>query len=597
MKEKVVPEAADKVIKEELAKLQTLEPSSSEYNVCRNYLDWLTVLPWGVHKKETFNLKDAQTVLDEDHYGLKKLKERILEFIAVGKLKGTVSGKIICFAGPPGVGKTSIGKSIARALNREFYRFSVGGMSDVAEIKGHRRTYVGAMPGKLMQVMKLAKSANPVIMIDEIDKLGRGHGDPASALLEVLDPEQNNAFLDHYLDVPFDLSKVLFICTANSLDTIPRPLLDRMELLRLSGYILEEKLNIAKRYLVPKVAEDTGVKPEHYKITDDTLRKIIRDYCREAGVRNLQQQIEKVFRKIAFKLALDYPDLSAPEEEAKSSASEATGADSDAKKTDTKKTDTKKQSRAVAPKKKAIKVKPVEVNEAILEEFLGKARFTSDRYYVTTPVGVVMGMAWTEMGGSTLYIETQVDQRYVTKPKKPKLQTTVAGADANAEEEEDDRRGHGNLIRTGKMGEVMQESSSIAYTYAKKFLFDRDPTNPFFEKNAIHMHIPEGATPKDGPSAGITMVSALLSLALNKPAKHNVAMTGELTLTGRVLEIGGVKEKVIAARRSGVFEVIVPKDNRKDWTELEPEITEGVTVHFVENYREVFDILFNYDEQ
>jgi Lon-like ATP-dependent protease len=287
LKEKKVPEPVQKVIQEELSKLSTLEVSSSEFNVCRNYLDWLTVLPWGMEKEENFDLKHAQTVLDEDHYGLVNLKERILEFIAVGKMKGTVQGKIICFVGPPGVGKTSIGKSIARALKREYFRFSVGGMSDVSEIKGHRRTYIGAMPGKLIQVMKLAKSSNPVIMIDEIDKLGKGHGDPSSALLEVLDPEQNDSFLDHYLDVPFDLSKVLFVCTANVLDTIPRPLLDRMEVMRISGYILQEKMNISKKYLIPKIKGDCGVDGK-VDITDKMLEGLIRDYCRESGVRNLQ---------------------------------------------------------------------------------------------------------------------------------------------------------------------------------------------------------------------------------------------------------------------------------------------------------------------
>lgn len=555
--DKKLPEDAEKVIKDEINKLQTLEPSSSEYNVCRNYLDWMTVLPWGVYKPETFNIKKASKILDEDHYGLKLLKDRILEFVAVGSLKGTVQGKIICFVGPPGTGKTSIGKSIARSLDREFYRFSVGGMSDVAEIKGHRRTYVGAMPGKLMQVMKLAKSSNPVIMIDEIDKLGRGHGDPASALLEVLDPEQNHAFLDHYVDVPFDLSKVLFICTSNTLDTIPRPLLDRMEVLRLSGYILEEKVNIAKKYLLPKVSEDTGIKKNRISIPDRSLEKMIREYCREAGVRNLQHQVEKLYRKVAFKIASGHKGK-------------------------------------------------ITIKEDDIEEYLGKPKFTSDRFYMTTPIGVTMGLAWTEMGGSTLYIETQIVSRSLRKiqQSQQKLHGEEAqpvivddiNNDNNNKEENDDRR-QGTLIRTGKMGEVMQESTTIAYTYSKRFTYDLDPTNDFFDKTSIHMHIPEGATPKDGPSAGVTMVTSLLSLALNKPVKHNLAMTGELTLTGRVLEIGGLKEKIIAAKRSGVTEVVVPRDNKKDWVELEPEIREGVTANFASDYADVYRIAFEYDEK
>lgn len=555
LKDKEVPEAAEKVIQEEMNKLQTLEPSSSEYNVCRNYLDWLTILPWGVYTKESFNIKKAKKILDEDHYGLKQLKERILEFVAVGSLKGTVQGKIICFVGPPGTGKTSIGKSIARSLGREFYRFSVGGMSDVAEIKGHRRTYVGAMPGKLMQVMKLAKSSNPVIMIDEIDKLGRGHaGDPASALLEVLDPEQNSNFLDHYLDVPYDLSKVLFICTANTLDTIPRPLLDRMEVLRLSGYILEEKLNIVKKYLLPKISEDTGVKMNRVRIPDRALEKMIREYCREAGVRNLQHQVEKLFRKVAFKIASGQKGK-------------------------------------------------ITIDEEDIEEYLGKPKYTSDRFYMTTPVGVTMGLAWTEMGGSTLYIETQVVSRSARRPQTSvpvgaeKQPVIVEDRSNDNNNDNGDSRQQGSLIRTGKMGDVMQESSTIAYSYAKSFMYNLDPSNDFFDKTAIHMHIPEGATPKDGPSAGVTMVTSLLSLALNKPVKHNLAMTGELTLTGRVLEIGGVKEKVIAAKRSGVTDVVMPKENKKDWVELEPEIREGITAHFVSEYSELYKIAFEYDEQ
>ncbi len=574
IKDKNVPEAAQKVIQEELMKLSTLEPSSSEFNVCRNYLDWLTVLPWGVEQEENFDLKHAQTVLDEDHFGLQKLKERILEFIAVGKMKGTVQGKIICFVGPPGVGKTSIGKSIARALKREYFRFSVGGMSDVSEIKGHRRTYIGAMPGKLIQVMKLAKSSNPVIMIDEIDKLGKGHGDPSSALLEVLDPEQNDSFLDHYLDVPFDLSKVLFVCTANVLDTIPRPLLDRMEVLRISGYILQEKMSIAKKYLIPKLTEDCGVNHGEVEVTDKLLEGLIRDYCRESGVRNLQKHIEKILRKATYKIVLDQ----------------------EAKEVGKKKKEVKKDTKKVEKEKKKKQLaKPLVVlDEGNLEELVGKPNFSSDRYYFRTPVGVVMGLAWTSMGGSTLYIETTVE---VGNEKSTSLKVT------------------------GKIGEVMKESSSIAYTYAKSHYdkvknFDNrwskkketeqaiaegekeEPVqkSDFFGKNSIHMHIPEGATPKDGPSAGITMVTALLSLAYDRPVKHGLAMTGEITLTGKVLEIGGVKEKTIAARRSGVTEIIMPSECKKEWEELDKEIKEGLIVHFADYYDDVHKIAFEYDD-
>ena len=412
LKGKTLNKDAENAFKEESTKLKTLEASSAEYNVTRNYLDWLTILPWGLYQEEKFNITKSKKILDRDHYGMKKIKERILEFIAVGKLKQSVQGKIICFVGPPGVGKTSIGKSIASALGREFHRFSVGGMSDVAEIKGHRRTYIGSMPGKMIQLLKLSKTSNPVVMIDEIDKLGRGHGDPASALLEVLDPEQNGSFLDHYLDVPYDLSKVLFVCTANSLDSIPKPLLDRMEVLRLSGYILEEKMNIAKNYLIPKIVEESGLK--NLNFTDSALNKIIREYCREAGVRSLEKKIESICRKVAL--------------------SKVRG--------------------------KVIKT----IDETQVETHLGLPIFTSDRFYEITPPGTTMGLAWTSMGGATLYIESVV---LPTKEKKPSLKLT------------------------GQMGEVMKESSTIAYTFAKNFVKNKFPENTFFKDNAIHLHIPE----------------------------------------------------------------------------------------------------------
>jgi len=512
-----VPEYAMKVINEEMAKLSTLETASSEYNLTRNYLDWLTILPWGIHSEENLDVLHAEKVLDEDHYGLKDVKERILEFIAVGQMKSAIQGKILCFAGPPGVGKTSIGKSIARALSRQFFRFSVGGMSDVAEIKGHRRTYIGAMPGKIIQCLKSVKTSNPVILIDEIDKLGKGwHGDPSSALLEVLDPEQNNSFLDHYLDVPFDISKVLFIVTANVKDAIPGPLLDRMEVINLSGYVLEEKFHIASKYLIPTARSDCGLNENQVELTDGAIRTLIGDYCREAGVRNLQKQIEKILRKVAYKVVKQKP-----------------------------------QDKIV-------------VDEKSLSEYVGKPVFNSDKYYEITPPGVVMGLAWTRMGGATLYVETTQD-KLSNKP---------------------------HLKGTGQMGDVMKESSSIAYTYSKYFIDEVDPGNRYFEHADLHMHIPEGATPKDGPSAGCTMVTSLMSLALNKSVRENFAMTGELTLTGKVLPIGGVKEKTIAAKRSGVKTVVFPKDNQKDWEELEDYLKEGLEVHFADYYKDVFAVAF-----
>ena len=542
IKKQKVPEQVKNTIDDELNKFSTLDPHSSEYSNVRNYLEWITCLPWLKYSKENFDLDVAEKILNRDHYGLQKLKERILEFIAVGKMKNSVKGKIICFVGPPGVGKTSIGKSIAAALNREFYRFSVGGLSDVSEIKGHRRTYVGSIPGKLINIMKLSKSSNPVIMIDEIDKLGRSHqGDPASALLEVLDPEQNSSFVDHYLDVPYDLSHVLFICTANMLDTIPGPLLDRMEVLRLSGYVLDEKIHISKNYLLPKKLEETGListksKKPLVHLDNSLLEKLIREHCREAGVRNLEKHIEMICRKVAYKIA-----------------------------------------------KSNKKAAPYFLTDKDLEEYVGKAVFTSDRYYLSTPIGVTMGLAWTSMGGSTLYIETTAEKIGNTVADKPES-THTAQIQAH-------------LRCTGSMGDVMKESSSIAYTFAKNFLYDMDAQNEYFRKTNIHMHIPEGATPKDGPSAGVTMVTSLLSLALNKPVKHNLAMTGELTLTGKVLTIGGVKEKVIAARRSGVTDVIMPIGNRRDWDELDKTITQGLKVYFADYYSDVYKIAFEYNEE
>ncbi len=503
---------AQKRVEEEMEKMAILETGSPEYSVTRNYLDWITLLPWGKHSKDKLDLKRARRVLDRDHYGLDDVKQRILEFLAVGIHKGEIAGSIILLVGPPGVGKTSIGRSIADALGRRFYRFSVGGIRDEAEIKGHRRTYIGAMPGKFIQSMKDAGTANPVIMLDEIDKIGASyHGDPASALLEVLDPEQNNDFLDHYLDLRFDLSKVLFVCTANQTDSIPGPLLDRMEVIQLSGYIAEEKLQIAKRYLLPRQIERAGLSKGAVKIDSKTLRDLIEGYARDAGVRRLEKQLARIVRKVAVRL------LEGQEP-------------------------------------------PVTITGADLKGLLGSPVFRDERK-LGGP-GVVTGLAWTAMGGATLSIEA-----------------------ARAHEQ---NRG---FKLTGQLGDVMKESAEIAYSYvaghARKF--GADPA--YFDKAFIHLHVPAGATPKDGPSAGITIASALLSLARNQPVRR-IAMTGEITLTGEVFPIGGVREKLIAARRAGIKEILLPEDNRGEYEEVPEHIRKGLKIHFVSRFEDVVPLLF-----
>ncbi|KAI8809117.1 Lon protease C-terminal proteolytic domain-containing protein [Cladochytrium replicatum] len=555
-----MPEPVRKVFEEELKKLQDLESAAAEFNVTRNYLDWLTQIPWGKHSKENFDIRHARNVLDQDHYGLKDVKDRILEFIAVGKLRGTVEGKIICLSGPPGVGKTSVGKSIAHALGREFFRFSVGGLTDVAEIKGHRRTYVGAMPGKVVQALKKVQTENPLIMIDEIDKLGRGHqGDPASALLELLDPEQNNSFLDHYMDVPIDLSKVLFVCTANMLDTIPAPLLDRMEIIPLSGYVSEEKVAIASKYLSPQARSAAGLTESQVEVTTDAIEGLIRYYCRESGVRNLKKHIEKIFRKAALKIV----QLDADKEESKEKENAVVVEQGEI----SKEKDAEVAAAAVVDRSETA-VKPrIVVDQSNLKDFVGSPVYNSDRMYDTTPAGVVMGLAWTSMGGSALYIESVLESS-VTENSRP------------------------SLNRTGQMGDVMKESTTIAYTYARSLMTKRFPDNKFFDKASVHLHVPEGATPKDGPSAGCTMATSLLSLALNTPILPDVAMTGELTLTGKILKIGGVKEKTIAAKRSGVKRIIFPSANKADWDELPEYIREGIEPLFVGYYEEIFESAF-----
>ncbi|KAM7388809.1 hypothetical protein PAMP_024956 [Pampus punctatissimus] len=526
LKDRTVPQHIMDVINEELNKLGLLDNHSSEFNVTRNYLDWLTSMPWGTNSEENLMLERAKEVLEEDHYGMDDVKKRILEFIAVSQLRGSTQGKILCFYGPPGVGKTSIARSIARALNRQYFRFSVGGMTDVAEIKGHRRTYVGAMPGKIIQCLKKTKTENPLVLIDEVDKMGRGYqGDPSSALLELLDPEQNANFLDHYLDVPVDLSKVLFICTANVVDTIPEPLRDRMEMINVSGYVAQEKLAIAERYLVPQLRSLCGLSEEKASISSEALSLLIRQYCRESGVRNLQKQVEKVFRKVAFSI--------------------------------------------VSGKQTTVSVSPDN-----LQDYVGKPLFTVDRMYDVTPPGVVMGLAWTAMGGSTLFIETS-------------LRRPLVGADP---------KGEGSLEVTGQLGDVMKESAKIASTFARAFLMTQQPDNHFLFNSHLHLHVPEGATPKDGPSAGCTIVTALLSLATNQPVRQNIAMTGEVSLTGKILPVGGIKEKTIAARRAGVTCIILPSENRKDFSDLPDYITQGLEVHFVDHYSQIYPIVFSHNQ-
>ncbi|CAI6090024.1 unnamed protein product [Clonostachys chloroleuca] len=573
-----MPDAVRKVFDEELNKLAHLETAASEFNVTRNYLDWLTQIPWGQRSPENFGIPNAQKVLDEDHYGLQDVKDRILEFIAVGKLRGTVEGKILCFVGPPGVGKTSIGKSIARALNREYYRFSVGGLTDVAEIKGHRRTYVGALPGRIIQALKKCQTENPLVLIDEVDKIGKGYqGDPSSALLELLDPEQNGSFLDHYLDVPVDLSKVLFVCTANMTDTIPRPLLDRMELITLSGYVADEKKAIANKYLAPAAKEAAGLANADVNLTEEAIEELIKSYCRESGVRNLKKQIEKVYRKSALKIVQELGEDVLPEEEAltkegksaleesskKSDAAEDTAGKAQPSTEATESETTEKPRRAL----KVPETVHVQIGKDNLTDYIGPPVFTSDRLYEVSPPGVAMGLAWTQMGGAAMYIES-----ILQSPLRPSSRP--------------------GLEITGNLKNVMKESTTIAYSFAKAFGVKQFPNNNFFDKAKLHLHVPDGAVPKDGPSAGITMATSLLSLALEAPVNPTVAMTGELTLTGKVLRIGGLREKTVAARRAGCTTIIFPRDNLSDWLELPENIKEGLEGHPVEWYNEVFELVF-----
>ena len=512
-----MPNGAKARIDEEMEKLSVLEVGSPEYTVTRNYLDWLTSLPWNRFTKDNLSLEHAEQILNQDHEGLIEVKERILEFLGVGKLRGEVAGSILLFVGPPGVGKTSLGRSIARALDRKFYRFSLGGMRDEAEVKGHRRTYIGAMPGKFVQAIKETGSANPVIMLDEIDKIGVSfHGDPASALLEVLDPEQNSDFLDHYLDVRFDLSKVLFIATANQLDTIPSALLDRMEVIRLSGYLAKEKVAIAQHHLLPRLIDKVGLKPQQLNVDTDAILSVIEHHAREAGVRRLEKLLAKIVRKAVMRIVQNQGEV-------------------------------------------------VEVKRSDIKDYLGPEVFHGEK--LLREVGTVTGLAWTPLGGATLNVEAT------------KIHSSNRG-----------------FKLTGQLGDVMKESAEIAYSFAVANA-GRFGINPqYFEKATIHLHVPAGATPKDGPSAGITMASALFSLARNKTVKP-LAMTGELTLTGQVLRVGGIKEKILAARRADIKEVILPEENRGDYEELPEDVVNGISVNFVSHFDEVYPCLFASEEK
>ena len=509
---KMSGEAEQEVLRE-LERLAKMQPGAAEYTVSRTYIDWMIALPWSVSVEDNLDIVRAQQILDKDHYDLKRVKERILEYLAVRKLKKDTKGPILCFVGPPGVGKTSLGRSIARAMGRRFNRMSLGGVHDEAEIRGHRRTYIGALPGRIIQGIKTAGSNNPIFMLDEVDKIGMDfRGDPASALLEVLDPEQNHAFSDHYLDVPFDLSKVMFITTANVIDTIPSALRDRMEVLELPGYIEEEKLQIAFKYLIPRQIRENGLKRKQISFTRTVVRHIIREYTREAGVRNLERQIASVCRKVAKDVAAGH-----------------------------------KKHRDIA-------------TLAQLVEMLGPKKFYSEVAERTTEPGVATGLAWTPTGGDVLFIEA----------------TQMGGSKG--------------LILTGQLGDVMKESAQAALSYIRSHAAELGINSAFFSKRDLHIHVPAGAIPKDGPSAGVTLATALVSLLTGKPVRSNTAMTGEITLRGKVLPVGGIKEKVLAARRSGISRVILPGKNRDDIEEIPENVKKRLTFHFVDTLDEVFQL-------
>ncbi len=532
---KLSPEAK-KIALEELDKLESTFETSPEYNVIRNYLDWLLSLPWEVFSEDILDLDKARKVLEQEHYGLPKVKDRIIEFLAVRKLKPQSKGSILCFVGPPGVGKTSLGKAIAQAMGRKFFRFSLGGMRDEAEIKGHRRTYIGAMPGKILNAMKRVETQNPVLMLDEVDKLGASfQGDPASALLEVLDPEQNNMFIDHYLDVPFNLSNTLFILTANTTVSIPTPLLDRMEVIEINGYTLEEKQEIAYAHVIPKEIEAHGLKADQLELPKETLKKIMLEYCREPGLRSLQQKVATICRKVATQFVKN-------------------------------------------PNLKKITLRPKD-----LYEYLGPESFENELLRRTQTPGVVVGLAWTPMGGQILFVEaSDVPKRFT------KQSSSHSNGSAKTEDNPKPDFTFGELKLTGQLGDVMTESASIAYSYVKKKTKNNPQAQKFFHENNIHLHVPSGAIPKDGPSAGVTMATALLSLVTGSKAKGKVAMTGELSLVGKVLPVGGIREKVLAARRAGIETVILPSQNKKDLKEIPEKNLKGLEFVFADTIEDVF---------
>ncbi len=512
IEESAMPDEAREAAEKELKRLSMMPPQAAEYTVSRTYLDWLIGLPWNISTEDTIDVVRAKEILEEDHYDLEDVKERILEFLAVRKLKESSKGPILCFVGPPGVGKTSLGRSIARAMGRKFVRYSLGGIRDEAEIRGHRRTYIGALPGRIIQGIKKAGANNPVFMLDEIDKVGSDfRGDPASALLEVLDPEQNSTFSDHYLEVTFDLSRVMFITTANVLETIPLPLLDRMEILRLPGYVEEEKLEIARKYLIPRQREENGLKKGQISFTKSAIRKIISDYTREAGVRNLEREIGSCCRKTA---------------------------------------------RLVAEGK----VKKVSVDPEQVTKFLGPQKYFPEMAQRRDAVGVATGMAWTPAGGVILFVEATV------------------------------MPGSNRLELTGKLGDVMKESAHAALSFIRSNAESLGIDENLFIKKDIHIHIPEGATPKDGPSAGVALASAMVSVLTGRPIRHNIAMTGEITLRGKVLPVGGIKEKVLAAKRAGIRNVILPRLNENELNEIPEYLREKMSFHFVERLDDVFKL-------
>jgi ATP-dependent Lon protease len=507
-----IPKAVMEEVERQLKKLERMHPDSAETATLRNWLDWMVTLPWGKATKDNLDLVEAQRILDEDHYGLEKVKERIVEYLAVRKLKEKMKGPLLCFVGPPGVGKTSLGRSIARALGRKFVRLSLGGVKDEAEIRGHRRTYVGSMPGRIIQGIHQAGSNNPVFMMDEVDKIGADYrGDPSSALLEVLDPEQNNSFRDHYLGVPFDLSGVMFICTANLTDTIQPAFLDRMEVIRLSGYTEEEKIEIARRHILPKQLEEHGLTAQNLVVPDKALRGMISGYTREAGLRNLEREIASVARKVARRVAEGKPET-------------------------------------------------VKVTPATLPKYLGAPKILPDEILKQDSVGIAMGLAWTATGGDVMFIEAS------------------------------GMKGKGRLTLTGSLGDVMKESAQAALSYARARARQFGIRDEYFASHDLHVHVPEGAIPKDGPSAGITMATAILSVLTGRPVKRSLAMTGEITLRGNVLPIGGLKEKILAARRAGITTVVCPRLNRKELDEIQPSLRRGIEVHLVDSVEEVLKL-------